>query len=107
MACQFLLKWPTLQKLQKSREKTLRKFYYRYNSRSHNKIEERLALIKKAQPLTRDLVLLETLTLTTDMLCRQLLEIGKSIQKFKRASREVRDELEGGPDDDKDHTPKT
>ena len=32
--------------------------------------------------------------------------LGKSIQKFKRASREVRSELETGPDDDKDNTSK-
>ena len=30
--------------------------------------------------------------------------MGKSIQKFKRASREVRDEIEGSSDDDKKQT---
>lgn len=33
--------------------------------------------------------------------------LGKSIQKFKRASREVRDELETGDDDRKGTPPKT
>lgn len=32
--------------------------------------------------------------------------MGKSIQKFKRASREVRDEIETGVDEDKDDRPK-
>jgi hypothetical protein len=42
LACQFLLKWPSLQQLQKPRKETVRKFYYAHNCRRLDVINKRL-----------------------------------------------------------------
>ena len=49
LATDFLLHWPTLQKVQKARTQTLKQFYYRHGSRSQTLIEQRLALIASAK----------------------------------------------------------
>src|SRR5438105_2965107 len=42
LACDFLLKWPTLPALQKAPPQSVRKFYYGHNCRRGDLIEERL-----------------------------------------------------------------
>jgi transposase len=54
MAAEFLLRWPDLDAVQTAKPEGLRSFFYKHNSRSSQKTEERLAAIKKAQPLTTD-----------------------------------------------------
>jgi transposase len=54
MAADFLLRWPDLERLQKADIKVLRAFFYKHNSRSSRKMEERLAALKTARPLTSD-----------------------------------------------------
>ena len=48
LATAFLLKWPTLQSLQKARRRERQTFYYLQGSRSQKLIEQRLELIDKA-----------------------------------------------------------
>lgn len=55
----FLTAWPTLEALQKERPEDLRKFFDEHNSRSPERIEERLDEIAKAVPATRDEAVLE------------------------------------------------
>jgi transposase len=54
MAADFLARWPDLPALQKAEVKTLRAFFYEHNSRGARKMEERLAALSQAQPLTQD-----------------------------------------------------
>jgi len=54
MAAGFLARWPDLESLQKAEVKTLRAFFYQHNSRSAQKMEERLAAVQKAKALTLD-----------------------------------------------------
>jgi len=54
MAAAFLARWPDLESLQKSQPRTLRAFFYRHHCRRAAKIEENIAQIQKAQPLTTD-----------------------------------------------------
>ena len=54
MAADFLACWPDLSALQKAAPKTLRAFFYQHNSRGAQKMEERLATVKTARPLTQD-----------------------------------------------------
>ena len=48
----FLLKWPSLQAVRKSNPATLKSFYYLNGSRSQTLLEQRLALLDKAVPVT-------------------------------------------------------
>jgi transposase len=54
MACDFLSKWPTLEKVKKAKPDTLRTFYRQHGSRSKEVIEKRLKAICTAQALTQD-----------------------------------------------------
>lgn len=84
LATDFLLKWPTLQKVQKTRAETLKKFYYLHGSRSQNLIKKRLALIEAAVPLTDEAELLETYTLRIQLICRQLQLVQKTLRDYER-----------------------
>jgi transposase len=50
MAADFLARWPDLESLQKADRKVLRAFFYKHNSRSAKKMEERLAALQAAKP---------------------------------------------------------
>lgn len=52
--CDFLIRWPTLDKAKRARSNTLKTFFHRHNVRSSTKIEERLNGIRDAVPLTTD-----------------------------------------------------
>ena len=59
MAAEFLLRWPDFSSLQAASPKTLRAFFYKHNCRSPKRIEQRLQVIKQAQPLTSDPAIIE------------------------------------------------
>jgi transposase len=54
MAADFLARWPDLESLQKTDPQRLRAFFFKHNSRSTQKIQERLDAVQTAQPLTTD-----------------------------------------------------
>ena len=82
MAAEFLLKWPTLQALQKARPAHIKQFYYVHGSRSQKAIDERMKLIASAVPLTDEMAMLQTHTLRVQLLCRELLLLHKTIAEF-------------------------
>ncbi len=82
MACQFLLKWLSLQLLQKARKETVRKFYYAQRCRRPDLIEQRLAAIAAMTPLSDDEALIEPGKLQVSMLARQLLSLGQAIATY-------------------------
>jgi transposase len=59
LACRFLQKWPSLARLQRASDQTLRQFFYAHNCRSESRLQQRLDLIRAAQPLTTDQAVLE------------------------------------------------
>jgi transposase len=59
----LLLRWPTLQQLQKASSKTLLKFFHAHNCRSEERIKQRLDQIGQAVPAITDPALLQTGTL--------------------------------------------
>ena len=88
LACDFLLRWPSLQEVKRARQATLRQFYIRqfyirHNSRRHNVIEERLQLIKDSVPLHNDAAVLGAAVLTTRLLATQLKQLAASIAEFE------------------------
>ena len=54
MAADFLVRWPDLGSLQKAKPEVIRSFFYKHNSRSAKKTEERLEAVQKAKALTTD-----------------------------------------------------
>jgi transposase len=54
MVAEFLARWPDLECLQKTTPKLLQSFFFKHNSRSAPKIQERLDAVSKAKPLTTD-----------------------------------------------------
>lgn len=84
LACDVLLKWPTLAALQRARAETVRNFYYGHNCRRGDLIEERLEAIRAATPLTTDPAIIETSVLTVQMLARQIKTLGPSIAHYEQ-----------------------
>jgi transposase len=89
LACQFLLKWPSLHKLQKASKESVRKFYFVHRCRRMDLIEKRLQKIEQMQPLTTDQSLIEPVVVHITMLARQLLELSKSIKTYERKIEEL------------------
>jgi transposase len=82
LACQFLLKWPSLVELQKASKESVRKFYYAHNCRRLDVIEKRLHSIPAMAPLTRDLALIESATVQVKMLAHQLLQLAIALKEY-------------------------
>ena len=83
LAADLLLQWPTLDSLQKQSAHKLRKFFYAHNCRQEQKLLERLELIKAAQPLTRDLAVIEPAALRVQLLAQQLKSLLPYIARYE------------------------
>jgi transposase len=84
MACDFLIRWPTLETLQKENKQSLRTFYYGHRLRRGDRIEKFLQLIENASPLTNDRAIIETSVITVKMLARQLRILALSIKEYEQ-----------------------
>ena len=84
MACDWLLKWPTLDALRRARPQTVRAFFYAHNCRSAAHIESVLAALPAAKPLTTDAAVLAVQPLTVQMLAKQLRLLHGAIVAYER-----------------------
>ena len=82
IACDWLLKWPTLETIQRARPQTIRAFYYAHNGRRPDMVEDMIAAITAAKPLTRDGAVIEANRLTALMLAKQLRALHGSIVEY-------------------------
>ena len=82
LAADLLLRWPTLEALQKQRAHTLRKFFYGHNCRGEQRMLTRLELVQKAKPLTQDPAVIEPAVLRVQMLARQLKNLLPDIARY-------------------------
>jgi transposase len=82
LGCQFLLRWPSLQQLQKARKESVRKFYYAHNCRRMDVMEKRLNAIAQLIPLCRDAAVLEPAKVQVKMLARQLLHLSAALKEY-------------------------
>ena len=89
LATDFLLKWSSLQQVQKARPETLKQFYYRHGSRSQKLIQERLERIARAVPLTREPALVQSFALRIQLLCRELRLVVSAIKDYDRQIAQV------------------
>lgn len=95
MACEFLSKWPTLERVQRARPDTVRTFYRQHGSRSTEVIDSRLKAIATAVPLTKDSAVVETSVLVVQTI---LLSLRPVIDSIDRLSREIEDRFQAHPD---------
>jgi len=84
LATAFLLKWPTLQSVQKARPEAIKQFYHLNGSRSQTLMQKRLELIKKAVVLTDEIAVLESLTLRVQLICKELQALRKVLEQFDK-----------------------
>lgn len=82
MALAFLLRWPTLEAVQRARPQTLRKFYHSHRCRRPQLIEERVEAIGQAKPLTTDPAVVEPSVLKVHLLVRQLQALAPSVAEY-------------------------
>lgn len=94
LACDFLKKWPTLERLQHARPQTIRRFFYAHNSRSESKLQARLELIAAAKPLCTDPAVIEVHSRMTLALIAQLDSLRKPIADMEQRIAELLDGIE-------------
>jgi len=79
MFCDFLSKWPTLERIKKARPDTIRAFYRQHGSRSRERIEERVNAIRVAKALTEDSAVIATSILVVQTIVRSLYAVIENI----------------------------
>ena len=82
MALDFLRRWPNLAKLQAAKPGVLRAFFYAHNSRSEERIQQRLEALRQAKPLTEDPALLVPLQLQMEQLVQQLRTLQRTVATY-------------------------
>jgi transposase len=82
--CDFLTRWPTLTQVKRARQAGIRAFFHAHNGRRPKVIDERLASIKAAVPLTEDLGVIGPCRLHALVLVEQLRVTLQAIDRFDR-----------------------
>lgn len=81
-ACAFLRRWPSLQQLKQATASSIRKFYKAQGYRGDDKLEQLMANIQKAQPLTHDGAVLLAGSMKVQSLVTQIPLLTESIQHY-------------------------
>jgi len=84
LATALLLKWPSLGAVRKAKPATLTQFYHRHGSRSTTLLEQRLALVKSAVPVTDETAVIASFVLRVQLVCRELQAVQRTITEFDR-----------------------
>lgn len=87
--CDFMSRWPTLQSAQKARRATLERFFTEHRVRYRQVIQQRIAEIRAALPLTADKGVLDPNALMVEALVSQLRATLDAIRSFDRRIAEV------------------
>ena len=84
LATSFLLKWPSLGVVKKAKSATMKSFYYLHGSRSEKLVQERLALVEQAVPVTDERAVIDSFVLRVQLLCRELQQVQRTIVEFEK-----------------------
>lgn len=84
LACDFLLRWPSLDALKGVRRTTLGKFFRERNSRRKEVVEARLAAIKGAVPLVTDRAVINSSALMAAALAAQMKTTLAAVRRLDR-----------------------
>jgi transposase len=81
-ACAFLQRWPSLQDLKIATPSSVRKFYKAQRYRGEDKLEQLMARIKQAQPLTQDGAVVLASSMMVHALVTQIPSLTESIERY-------------------------
>jgi transposase len=84
-----LVRWGTLEKLQRANPATLRKFYHEHNCRDEEKLDERIAAIYAAMPATKDEAVVEACMLKAQSLVAILRVLRSQIAGYDKRIKEL------------------
>ena len=87
--CDFIKQWPTLTQVKRARKNTLETFFHQHNMRFAQVLENRLAAIKTATPLTKDEAIIMPYRLQTQILIEQLRVTLEGIKQYDEAIEKV------------------
>ena len=82
LACQLLMRYPSLDKLQAASDDELGAFYHEHHCYRPQLVAERLQLIRQARPLTTDPAILEASVLAVEILLKQLVTLNQGIDQY-------------------------
>jgi len=80
----LLQRWPTLEELQKARPATVERFLREHNCRSAERLQERLELIQRATPATRDAAVVISSVSLVRILVRLIAALREGIAELDR-----------------------
>jgi hypothetical protein len=80
--CDFLERWPTLKHVRRARKASLTAFFREHHVRYANVIEERIAAIQSAMPLTEDEAIIAPQRLRVEALVAELRVVLAAIERF-------------------------
>jgi len=89
IAGDFLERWPTLEKLQRAKPVTIHRFLCDHNSRDPEKIESRLAEIRRAVPATHDVAVVTASSTAAIALVRILKQVRLAIAGYDQQIEEL------------------
>ena len=89
LVCDFLLKWPTLEEVQKVKRATLEKFFREHHSVRQEALSARLKAIKESVPLTTDRAVISSSALMIKTLAAQMKTAISAIKEFDRKIAEL------------------
>jgi transposase len=84
IACDFLLRWPTLDEVKKAKKATLEKFLREHNSVRRETNERRMTEIREAVALTTDRAVINSAVLLIKVWAEQMKTISAAVQEFDR-----------------------
>ena len=82
LACDFLLRWPSLHALKGVRRTTLTQFFRAHNSARREKLGERIRAIREGVPLTQDRAVVNSSVLMIRALASQMKTVAAAIKEF-------------------------
>jgi transposase len=82
IALDFMERWPNLAAAKKAKPGVLRSFFHNHNSRSEEKIQERINAIGEAKPLTEDAAVNSCMQLLVQTLIVRLRAVQSSIAQY-------------------------
>ena len=94
-ACDFFIRWPTLEVLQQARPATLKKFYLSYGRPRTSAVTERLEQIKQEVPLTSDRAVVLGGSMMVKALVAQIRPLIVAVEEYDD---EIRRLFQGHPD---------
>ena len=93
MVGDLLLRWPTLEALQRARPATLQKFLREHNCRDEEKIQERIQQIRQAIPATHDEAVIESAQTMVSVYVQQIAILNETIEELTQASEKLARQL--------------